>query len=210
MKSSCEKCESLLNLDSQAYICSYECTYCESCCDKLNNTCPNCGGELCVRPKRGTRQELIHIEKFKTRDFDELVGLFDSYRQFYNQATNLHSAKEFLSERIKKQESVIFVARRARKLIGFAQLYPAFTSVGMAGTWILNDLYIDTSERTHGTGTALVKRAIIFAKNSGALKITLETAKDNIKAQNIYNKLGFKQVKNFISYSLDFLANSKD
>ncbi|MFI4868420.1 MAG: DUF1272 domain-containing protein [Steroidobacterales bacterium] len=36
-----------------ARICSFECTFCASCADGvLAGTCPNCGGELLVRPRR--------------------------------------------------------------------------------------------------------------------------------------------------------------
>jgi hypothetical protein len=37
----------------QARICSYECTFCESCVDNvLCNVCPNCGGGFVPRPIR--------------------------------------------------------------------------------------------------------------------------------------------------------------
>jgi len=39
-------------MDGLAFICSYECTFCEKCTDSMHNTCPNCGGELVRRPKR--------------------------------------------------------------------------------------------------------------------------------------------------------------
>lgn len=52
MKKNCEKCSKTLHNDGKAYICSYECTYCETCTDTLKNVCPNCGGELVVRPRR--------------------------------------------------------------------------------------------------------------------------------------------------------------
>ncbi|PHX62062.1 MAG: DUF1272 domain-containing protein [Flavobacteriales bacterium] len=51
-KSSCEKCTISLNLQSEACICSYECTFCETCATEMANVCPNCQGELVKRPKR--------------------------------------------------------------------------------------------------------------------------------------------------------------
>ena len=41
-----------LTPDGVGYICSYECTYCASCVDKMSYVCPNCGGELVRRPRR--------------------------------------------------------------------------------------------------------------------------------------------------------------
>ena len=52
MKPVCEKCSTVLSHDAEAYICSYECTFCPDCTEKMENICPNCGGELVCRPKR--------------------------------------------------------------------------------------------------------------------------------------------------------------
>ena len=51
-KANCEKCTISLNMQSEACICSYECTFCESCATEMSNVCPNCQGELVKRPKR--------------------------------------------------------------------------------------------------------------------------------------------------------------
>ena len=52
MKSACEKCERPLEHTELAYICSFECTFCEPCTRAMNNVCPNCSGELVKRPTR--------------------------------------------------------------------------------------------------------------------------------------------------------------
>ena len=53
MKNTCEKCAADLSPNAIAYICSYECTFCESCNeDELKEVCPNCNGNLVLRPKR--------------------------------------------------------------------------------------------------------------------------------------------------------------
>ena len=52
MKPACERCASKLALDGEAYVCSYECSFCTGCAQNLNWICPNCGGELVARPRR--------------------------------------------------------------------------------------------------------------------------------------------------------------
>ncbi|ETW99408.1 MAG: Alginate lyase [Candidatus Entotheonella factor] len=52
MKPACEVCGVRLHQDGEAYICSYECTFCHFCILEMNAICPNCGGELLVRPRR--------------------------------------------------------------------------------------------------------------------------------------------------------------
>ena len=54
MRSNCEKCETGIGHDAEAYICSYECTYCGPCTEAMDHLCPNCGGELVRRPRRIT------------------------------------------------------------------------------------------------------------------------------------------------------------
>jgi hypothetical protein len=51
MKSECEKCAATLGPSDEAYICTYECTFCASCSAEMNKVCPNCGGELVRRPR---------------------------------------------------------------------------------------------------------------------------------------------------------------
>ena len=52
MRRECEGCGKVLEPDGVAYICSYECTFCEECANQHRLVCPNCGGELVLRPKR--------------------------------------------------------------------------------------------------------------------------------------------------------------
>jgi uncharacterized protein len=52
MKKECEKCGRAVPAEGEAFICSYECTFCKSCTDQMNAVCPNCGGELVRRPRR--------------------------------------------------------------------------------------------------------------------------------------------------------------
>jgi hypothetical protein len=54
LRPNCECCDRDLDADSRdAFICSFECTFCRDCAERvLGGTCPNCGGELVRRPVR--------------------------------------------------------------------------------------------------------------------------------------------------------------
>jgi uncharacterized protein len=52
LRTSCERCTAALEHGSEAFICSYECTFCANCASELDGVCPNCGGELVRRPRR--------------------------------------------------------------------------------------------------------------------------------------------------------------
>nr|WP_235912362.1 DUF1272 domain-containing protein [Ruania zhangjianzhongii] len=53
MHDRCELCAGGVERAGEAWICSYECTYCTACA-RSHTDCPNCGGELVRRPKRTT------------------------------------------------------------------------------------------------------------------------------------------------------------
>jgi len=52
LRPNCECCNRDLPPDAPARICSFECTFCVACSDKLGGICPNCDGELVARPRR--------------------------------------------------------------------------------------------------------------------------------------------------------------
>ncbi|UOY94214.1 GNAT family N-acetyltransferase [Ectobacillus sp. JY-23] len=147
----------------------------------------------------------MHVYKATLEDAEGLSALFDLYRQFYDQDANLEGAKLFLSERLQKQESVIFVAVQDLVYLGFIQLYPSFSSVSMRRTWILNDLYVQEEARGQGVAQKLLDAAKIHALQSGAKSLELQTAPDNLAAQRLYEKNGYKHDTSFRNYSLCLL-----
>lgn len=69
LRPGCECCNTDLPGDAAgAFICSFECSFCRSCADKLAMRCPNCGGELVSRPRRPTAK-LVNNPASTTRVF---------------------------------------------------------------------------------------------------------------------------------------------
>ena len=125
-------------------------------------------------------------------NLNDLVGLFDQYRIFYKKDSDLEGAEKFLSERIKNQESVIYIYYDKNIPVGFTQLYPKYSSARMVRNWILNDLYVLKGYRKTGIATQLINKAIEFAISNDANYIQLETQVDNFVAQKLYQHLGFE------------------
>jgi len=67
MKSECEKCGAKTPLDGVAYICSFECNFCEACSTAMNCICPNCSGELLRRPKRVKKPTDVAVDLMKKK-----------------------------------------------------------------------------------------------------------------------------------------------
>jgi len=104
-------------------------------------------------------------------DLPDLVPLFDAYRQFYGRTPDLAAAESFLRDRFSHGESVLFLAFAADEPAGFTQLYPSFSSVSLARTFILNDLFVVPSQRRAGVGSALLRAAVDYARSLGAVRV---------------------------------------
>jgi GNAT superfamily N-acetyltransferase len=135
-------------------------------------------------------------------DTDRVAPLFDAYRQFYKQPSDRAAAARFLSERLRRSESVIFLALLGGQPVGFTQLYPCFSSTAMKPMWILNDLFVAPEARRNGVAEALMERARQWALESQAENMWLETAVDNRTAQALYEKLGWEKDDHYLRYNL--------
>ena len=144
----------------------------------------------------------MKIIKASSDNIEALAELFDLYRQFYEQPSDISAAKTFLSERISKNESKIFVCcDDDGNGMGFTQLYPYFTSVGMKRAWILNDLFVKKEFRKMGAAEELINAVRKFASETDAAYVMLETHISNDAACKLYEKTGFiKDEEHFYFY----------
>lgn len=137
-------------------------------------------------------------------DLQVLVPLFDAYRVFYGRPSDPAMAQAFLRERFERDESVIFLARDGGGVIGFTQLYPCFSSVSARRIWVLNDLYVEARARRSGVARALMEAAHAHARDTGAARVTLCTARDNTPSQALYESLGYMRETKMLAYALEF------
>lgn len=128
------------------------------------------------------------VRKATITDVALLAQLFDAYRVYYDKESDIKGAEDFLNERIRNKESVIYVAVDGGKLVGFVQLYPIYSSTRMKRLWLLNDLYVDTNYRSKGIGELLLEKSKKFAVATNSCGLQLETVKINSKANNLYIK----------------------
>lgn len=144
----------------------------------------------------------FEIRRATPGDVDAVAALFDAYREFYRQASDLAGARAFIGERLARGESVVFLAEAAGDALGFTQLYPSFTSAGMARIYILNDLFVASEARGRGVGAALLRHAAGFARGEGAVRLALSTEKTNAAAQALYEREGWQRDDAFLGYTL--------
>ena len=135
-------------------------------------------------------------------DLDTLAPLFDAYRRFYEQPGDVALASAFLLARMERGESTILVAEADAQLLGFCQLYPTWCSVAAAPIFVLYDLFVDAGVRRGGVGRALMLAAQDFGRAAGAVRLDLSTAHANIRAQALYESLGWQRDETYRTYSL--------
>jgi ribosomal protein S18 acetylase RimI-like enzyme len=149
----------------------------------------------------------ITVRRAQAADLPRVAALFDRYRQFYRQPPDLPLAQAFISARLANDDSVILVASADGEApVGFTQLYPTLCSVSAAPIFVLYDVFVAPSSRRRGVGRALMEAARAHAAATGAVRLELATAHDNVNAQALYESLGWVRDREFYRYSLEIGA----
>lgn len=137
-----------------------------------------------------------------SKDIDAIALLFDAYRQFYQQSSDLPLATRFIRDRVAKEESVIILAENAeRQILGFCQMYPSFCSVEAVPIYTLYDLFVQPEARRSGAGKVLLQAAERHAARNGVARMDLTTAKTNLAGQSLYEAMGWERDALFFAYS---------
>ena len=102
----------------------------------------------------------FEIIKANVNHIKQVGELFDLYRQFYKYVSNIKESTDYISERMKNNESIIFIATSKQKeVMGFVQLYETFGSLHLGKIIILYDLFVKKGFRKCGIGNKLMKKS---------------------------------------------------
>jgi ribosomal protein S18 acetylase RimI-like enzyme len=142
----------------------------------------------------------VRVRQALLTDLEALVELFDQYRQFQGKTSDLPAARAFLQARFDHGESVVFIADDGAAPVGFAQLYPSYSSVSLARVFVLNDLFVQPSARRKGAAAKLLAAVEAHAWSLGAARVTLNVARDNRAGQALYESQGWRRDTQFFMY----------
>jgi GNAT superfamily N-acetyltransferase len=142
------------------------------------------------------------VRRATVEDLDLVVPLFDAYRQFYRQPSDLDGARGFLRERFEQHQSVILLAFEGGDAAGFTQLYASFSSGAMRRIFILNDVFMAPEARGRGVGSALLDAASEYGRRQGAIRLTLSTEINKTAAQSVYERKGWRRDSEFLALHL--------
>ena len=146
----------------------------------------------------------FEIIKANVNHIKQVGELFDLYRQFYKYVSNIKDSTDYISERMKNNESIIFFATNKQKeAMGFVQLYETFGSLDLGKIIILYDLYVKKDHRKNKIGRQLMLKSHEYAKKINAKRIQLSTATDNFIVQSLYESLGYVKDADFYTYDFE-------
>ena len=140
------------------------------------------------------------VRRAVQEDLNQLAILFDEYRQFYDSSSDIQQSYHFLKQRFDNQQSVIFIHVKDEKFTGFVLLYLGFSSVACSTYYILDDVYVTPIYRRQGSAKQLIDTAILFAQQQNAMRISLETQKNNYQSHQLYEQMGFVKDSEFQTY----------
>jgi len=89
-----------------------------------------------------------------------------------------------------------------KRLLGFCQLYPSFSSLSLKRVWILNDIYVAEDARRQLVADNLMRAAKKMAKETHAVRLRVSTSSNNNVAQKTYESMGFREDSEFKNYVL--------
>jgi GNAT superfamily N-acetyltransferase len=126
-------------------------------------------------------------------DLPELLPLMRGYADFYEVAPSddalLALSRALIADPV--GEGIQFLARDGTgRAIGFATVYWLWSTTGAARIGLMNDLYVAPEGRGSGAAEALIERCRAACAERGAVKLTWKTAKDNARAQRVYDRVG--------------------
>ncbi|MBB6342316.1 ribosomal protein S18 acetylase RimI-like enzyme [Pseudomonas fluvialis] len=147
----------------------------------------------------------MRIVQATLEHLDLLTPMFIKYREFYGELPLPDSSRKFLENRLKRKESVIYMALADEedRLLGYCQLYPSFSSLSLKRVWILNDIYVAEDARRQLVADRLLQTAKKMAKDTNAIRLRVATSENNLAAQKTYESIGFREDTVFKNYTLE-------
>jgi GNAT superfamily N-acetyltransferase len=137
-------------------------------------------------------------------DLGELLPLVRGYADFYEVSPSDEALLELSRTLIAdpEREGMQFLARDGDgRAIGFATVYWLWSTTSATRIGLMNDLYVAPEGRGSGAAEALIERCRAACRERGASKLTWQTAKDNARAQAVYDRIGGER-QEWLDYSL--------
>jgi GNAT superfamily N-acetyltransferase len=144
------------------------------------------------------------IERVTEADLDDLLPLMRGYCDFYevdpSDEALLALSRALLAD--PENEGVQLIARdHAGRAVGFATVYWTWQTLSASRLAVMNDLFVSADARGTGLADALIAACADEARAKGATSLGWQTAKDNHRAQKVYERVGGR-LSQWLDYDL--------
>ena len=130
----------------------------------------------------------MKIFKAEQWNIEVLAPLFEAYRLANGMSENPDRTLTFLTNRIRFNESMFFVAvNENAQAVGFVQLYPRLSSLQLQRYWQLTDIFVKEDKHQTDIYAALISKEFVRYTQSNRLVAELSQTQ-----QNILEREGFK------------------
>ena len=146
----------------------------------------------------------MHIDAVTETDLDELLPLMRGYCDFYEAAPSDEALADLALTLLDDPdlEGIQLLARDDDgRALAFATIFWSWSTLSASRIGVMNDLFVHPDGRGGGYAEALVERCVDEARERGATSLQWQTAKDNERAQAVYDRLGGKR-EEWLDYSL--------
>jgi GNAT superfamily N-acetyltransferase len=138
-------------------------------------------------------------------DLPELLALMRGYCDFYEVSPAddelLALSRSLIAD--PEHEGVQLIASDADgKPVGFATVFWTWSTLSASRIGVMNDLFVHPDARGSGVAEALIRACVERCRERGATSLGWQTAKDNARAQAVYERVGGKR-EEWLDYSLE-------
>jgi GNAT superfamily N-acetyltransferase len=147
----------------------------------------------------------VQITVVGPADLPELLPLMRAYCDFYQVAPEDQALLE-LSQALladPQREGLQLLARDdAGRAVGFATLYWTWQTLAATRVGVMNDLFVAAEARGGGVAQALIAACLERCREHGATQLVWQTARDNHRAQAVYDRIGATREDQWLDYWL--------
>ena len=139
-------------------------------------------------------------------DLPDLLPLMRGYCEFYEVGPSddalLAMSRELIAD--PELEGLQLIARDDDgRAVGFATIFWMWTTLSASRLALMNDLFVSEDARGGGYADALIAECAERCRARGATSLVWQTARDNTRAQAVYDRVGATRDDRWVDYSLD-------
>jgi GNAT superfamily N-acetyltransferase len=133
----------------------------------------------------------VEIRPAREDEIEEMLPLIRAYCEFYETEPDDEGLRSMFRTLINDpSQGAVFIARDGGSAVGFASLDWKWSSLKAARIGFLEDLFVDSAARGKGIADALIEACAERCRELGMPALQWETAPDNHRAQQVYNRTG--------------------